>query len=336
MYIRMEKIKYELDPHNRLTVKSSSLRGIRKVLDGQFKISGHNTLTYHIKIPVPADIKAPHQVKLKGEWSLTKEHQLRLTLDKWQRQTFGDQLTIQGEIIDVKKNSLAFAVAARTKDNLPSTYILELSGCWQADEHNRLTFRADKEHGRTDLLVFDAAWQIGDNYQIIYNYEKANLVRRNRSSHTLIFKGRWEIKDKFRLSYLVGGDTDSGFDFQAGLGVFRDDCIKYEIGIGLSRKREPVKRVVIFSGKWKASKAVGLVFEVEQDAKKIQAMVFGAEVKLTSKGSVLLKLRNSLNEKIGAELELSQDIFKGKGQAFLRLLKSKQESAIMAGAAFNF
>jgi len=61
----MEKVKYEFDPHNRLIV-GSNLKRIRKVLDGQFKISAHNLLTYHIKAPIPEDINAPHQVKLKG------------------------------------------------------------------------------------------------------------------------------------------------------------------------------------------------------------------------------------------------------------------------------
>ena len=83
----MEKLKYEFDPHNRLTVRSDALKGVRRVLDGQFKISEYNTLSYHVKAPFPADIKEPHQVKLKGDWSLTKDHKLRLTLDQLSRQT---------------------------------------------------------------------------------------------------------------------------------------------------------------------------------------------------------------------------------------------------------
>lgn len=167
----MEKLKYEFDPHNRLTVTNAALRGVRRVLDGQFKISGHNTLTYHVKSPVPSDIKAPHQIKLKGTWSLTKDHQLRLTLDKLRRETLGDTLTLQGEILDVKNNSLLFAVSTRTKDNLPSTYILELVGSWQADEHNRLTFRVYKERSKFDSLTFDGTWQIDENYQVKYKKE---------------------------------------------------------------------------------------------------------------------------------------------------------------------
>ncbi|MDI6606579.1 MAG: hypothetical protein QME65_05520 [Candidatus Omnitrophota bacterium] len=332
----MEKVRYEFDPHNRLTVRKSGLRGIRKVLDGQFRISKGNSLSYHVKAPVPADIKAPHQLKLKGDWSLTEEHQLRLTLDKWYRRTFGDQLTLQGEIIDVQKNSLLFAVTTRTKDNLPSTYILELSGCWQVDERNRLTFRVDKEKGSSDCLTFDGTWQVDKNYQITYRYQEERLARKSRKVHTLIFKGHWDIRDKARLSYVLEGSSASEFNFKTSAGIFRDNYIKYELGIGLSRKKEPLERTITFSGKWKIKKGVGLVFEVERGERKIQAIVFGAEAKLTDKGTVSFSLRNSLNKGMGVRVELSRDIFKGDGQAFLRLLGSKEEQAIQAGVGWRW
>ena len=332
----MEKIKYEFDPHNRLTVKNTPLRGFRNVLDGQFKISGNNTLTYHVKSPVPSGIKAPHQVKLKGTWSLTKEHQLRLTLDKLRRETFGDQLTLQGEILDVRRNSLLFAVSTRTKDNLPSAYILELAGSWQADEHNRLYFRVNKEHGKFDSLIFDGAWQINENYQLAYSYKKERLLRKSKEIHTLIFKGYWDFMDKARISYMLVRDSLSGFNFNAGLGIFKDNYIKYELGIGLSRNKNPLKRTITFFGKWKVKKNIGLIFEVRKDEKRIQEFIFGAEAKLTDKDMVSFNLRNRLNKEIGAELEFSRNVFKGDGQLFLRLLKSREESAILAGAGWRW
>ncbi|MCK9603848.1 MAG: hypothetical protein M0R66_05770 [Candidatus Omnitrophica bacterium] len=332
----MEKLRYEFDPYNRLTVKSKALRGARRFLEGQFKISEHNTLTYQIKTSVPYDIKAPHQVKLEGSWSLTKDHELRLTLDKLGRETFGDQVTLQGEVIDARKNSLLFAVTTKAKDYAPSVYILELVGSWQADEHNRLTFRVDKERGSTDSLTFDGIWQIDKNYQITYSYQKEHLVRKNKETHTLAFEGHWDIRDKARLTYIIDTNTDSGFDFNTSIGIFKGDYIKYELGIGLSRKAQPVKKTVTFFGKWRMKKAIGLVFEVEQEERKIQAFAFGAEVRLTDKSSIVFNLRNSLNKEIGARLELSRDIFSGDGQAFLRLLGSKQETAILAGAGWRW
>ena len=332
----MDKIKYEFDPQNRLTVTNSALRGMRKVLDGQFKISEDNTLTYHIKSPIPGETKIPHQIKLKGDWSLSKDHQLRFTLDKSNRRTFGEQLIFQGEIIDVRKKSLLFSVTTRTKEEMLSVYILELSGSWQADEHNRLIFRVDKERGNSDPLIFEGAWQVNKNYQITYSYQKEQLTRKTKQIHSLIFQGRWEIKDKARLSYLLDVNSLSGFNFNTSIGTFKEDYIQYELGIGLSARKQPIKRTITFSGKWKIKKNLGLVFEVEREKRKIQAIVFGAEAKLKHKGRVSFSLRNILNQKIGAELELSRDIFAGDGQAFLRLLKLKEESAILAGIGWRW
>lgn len=332
----MEKIKYEFDPHSRLTVKGSALRGIRKVLDGQFKIAENNSLAYHVKAPLPSGIKAPHQVKLKGIWTLTEGRLLRFTLDKWQRQTFGSQVTFQGEIIDVKKNSLLFAVTTKTKEDAPSTYILELYGCWQADKQNRLTFRVSKGEEKFDSLVFEGAWEIDENYQIIYSYEKEGLAQKNKKIHTLTFKGCWDIKDKARLSYVIDANSASGFDFNTSIGIFKGNFIKYELGIGLSHKKQPIKRTITLFGKWKIKRNIGLVFEVEQEDGGTQAIVFGAEAKPTDKGTISFNLRNGLNKEIGARLELSQDIFDGDGQAFLRLLKSKRELAILAGVGLRW
>ncbi|MCU0665509.1 MAG: hypothetical protein MUF05_00175 [Candidatus Omnitrophica bacterium] len=332
----MEKIRYELDPYNRITVKNSALRGSRKVLDGQFKISSQNILSYHVKYPVPKGVKSPHQLKLKGIWSLTEDHKLRLTLDQSKRETFGQQLTLQGEILDVKSNSLLFAVTTHTKNGMTSLYTLELSGCWQVDKRNRLTFEVDKGQGESDILVFQGAWEINEKYQIIYSYQRKNLVRRNKDIHTLIFKGYWDIKDKARLSYVLDADSGSAFDFRISAGLFKDGFIKYELGIVLSRKNNPLKRVVTLFGQWKIKEDIGLVFEVRCGERKIQEIVFGAEAKLRDKGTVSFKLRNSLNKKICAELELSRDIFKGNGQIYLRLLAEKKEKAVLIGAGWRW
>ena len=108
------------------------------------------------------------------------------------------------------------------------------------------------------------------------------------------------------------------------------------MGIGVSQKTQPVKRTITFMGSWKLNKTIGLVFEVKHEGRKNQSFVFGAEAKLTDKSTVSFDLRNSLNREIGAELELSHDIFDGDGQAFLRLLESRRESAILAGVGWRW
>ena len=234
----MSTVRYEVDPQNRLVV---GLPRFRKVLDGRFKISGNNTLTYQVKSPLSAGRKVPHQVKLKGDWSLDKDHNLKLTFDKWGRQASGDALTLQGEIIDAGKNSLLFALTTKTSAGSYSAYLLQLQGAWQADKFNRLSFRVDRSKDKYDLLVFGGAWQINDKYQIVYEYRKEALTRKLKKIHTLTFKGYWDIKDKARISYVIDKESGSGFDFETQLGVFRDNYIKYELGIMRQHKKRPVK-----------------------------------------------------------------------------------------------
>lgn len=337
----MQKVRYEIDPHNRLVIegrnKGLGLPQFRKVLDGVFKIDKDNELAYHVKAPLKKDEDTPHQVKLKGTWSLTDSHNLMLTLDKWKRQTFGDRLTLQGEIIDVRKNSLLFAVTTQAKDNVESTYVVELGGAWQADENNRLTFRIKRETSRYDILTFDGAWEIDKNHEIIYRYEKSRLIRKRKVVRTLIFRGRWDIKDNLRISYVLDADTNSAFNFETSLGVFEKDYIKYELGIRLSARPRPVKRTVIIFGTWRIKRPLGLIFEIQYADGRLQSIAFGAEANFTKSDTILFKLKTSADNKdLSATLELSHKILKGDGEAFLKLLKSREESSALLGAALRW
>jgi len=327
----MEKVRYEIDPHNRLV---ALLPRFRKAIDGKFKIDKKNTLSYRVKAPVPRGANIPHQVKLRGEWSLDKNHDLKLTLDKWGRRTFGDQLTLQGNIIDARKNSLLFAVTTKTKENVRSTYVLNLRGRWQADKNNRLTFRARKEKGRHDILTFGSIWEINKHHRIIYRYKKARLIRKKKKVHTLAFNGYWDIRGKARISYVMDRNTESAFHFRPGIGVFRDGYVKYELGIGLSGRRKPVKKTVTLFGTWKLTKNTGLLFEVKYENRKIRAMAFGAKARLSGGDTVSFSLRNAVNKDIGAQVKLSRKILKGAGEVFLRALKSKRKAAIFVGSGW--
>ncbi len=337
----MNKIRYEIDPYNRLVIcgsdKKSGLPKFRQVIDGRFKVDENNELSYRVKAPLPEDENVPHQVRFKGAWSLTDDHELRLTLDGQGRQTLGDQVTLQGEILDVNKGSLMFAVTTTAKDGNRSTYVLNLGGIWKADENNRLSFHIRKERGRYDILNFNCAWEINKDHQIIYQYEKASLVKKKSETHALVFKGCWDINDAGRISYLLGKNTDSSFDFQTSVDIFSENRIKYELGIGLEGRAEPVKRTVTLSGRWNLKKDIGLIFEMKYENKKTKQMVFGADIRLKDGDTVLFKLKaGAQNIDTGAELELSHKILDGDGEAFLRLLKMNGESAVYAGSSWRW
>ncbi len=336
----MPRIRYEVDPHNRLIIdksgKKSELSRFRRVLDGRFRISRRNTLTYHIKTPLSGNIGIPRQVKLRGRWSLTENHDLRLTLDKWRRQSFGDQLTLQGDIIDVSKNSLLFALTTRTKEGVQSIYTLKLQGSWQADKNNRLTFRVKKGQDKHDILIFDGIWKIDKNYQLVYQYQKVQLKRRQKKIRTIIFKGYWNIKDRKRIAYVIDRNNNSVFNFRANLCVFKSRYIKYEIGIGSLSRLRPVRRVVVLFGSWRIKRGIGLVFDIECGSREVQSMVFSAQVRLTDKDTILFKLKDNLHRDMSIQLRLSHKILKGDGEAFLRLLKSKPGAAILVGAGWRW
>ena len=93
-----EKVTYEIDPHNRLIItkngRKSKLSRFRQVLTGRFKIDKDNKLVYYIKAPTPRGTEISHQVKLQGKWSLSENHNLCLTLNKWGKQIQGNKLTL--------------------------------------------------------------------------------------------------------------------------------------------------------------------------------------------------------------------------------------------------
>ena len=337
----MQKTRYELDPYNRLildgTGTKSGLSKFRAVLDGKFKLDGNNNLSYHIKTPLSGDDTIPNQLRLQGTWALTDTHDLRFTLDKKSRETFGDEITIRGEIMDVNDTSLVFGVTTRSKDDTRSTYILDLKGSWKADKNNRLSFHVKKESGTQDILTFNGTWEMNRNHQIVYEYEKAVLTTKKRQKHTLTFKGYWDIKGPLRISYVLSGNTDTAFTFKTSAGVFKENSIQYELGIELAGRAKPMERTIALCGKWRLKKNVGLVFEVKYENKKVKAIVFGADAKLTDKDTVSFRLKDDReNKNIGVTIELSRKILKGDGEAFLRVLASKGESAVYAGAAWRW
>lgn len=334
----MQKFRYELDPYNRVIVeqpgKSSDLPLSRRVLDGRFRLDPNNNLSYHIKSPFAGKDTIPNQLRLRGKWSLTKEHDLKLTLDKSARRTFGDKLTLQGQVIDVRANSLLFAVTTKSKEGVRSTYVINFSGVWNADEHNRLSFRIKKERGKYDILTFNAAWQINRHHQVVYKYEKARLLRKKRINRILTFKGCWDVQDKFRISYLLDGSAESKFTFRTAAGIFADKYIKYEAAIRLARRLRPVRRIIHLSGRWKLNKDFSLVFEVEYENGRKRYAAVSTDAKLTARDKLRVKIKFGKGVKdISANIKFSHVIISGKGEAFLRAVASRRKSAIYAGAA---
>jgi len=251
---KTEKIRYEVDPHNRLvyekTGRKSDVPGFRTVVDGKFEIDKDNQVIYHVKKAQGSDI--PQQLKLKGKWALDDEHNLALTLDKWGDQIAGNKLTLKSELIDAKDNMLAFSLTTKDSKNNTHIYIVKLGGRWQADKYNRLTFQVNRTHQDPDLLTLNGCWQLNNNQQIIYKYQKEDLATKSKKTESLLFKGFWKIGQAKRITYILEGSSISSLTFRVQLETPnlypKEGAIKYRVGFGLKDTLDYKEKLVTVDG----------------------------------------------------------------------------------------
>jgi hypothetical protein len=328
----MKKVRYELDPYNRLVV---NLPAFRQVIDGRFKVGPDNELAYHVKSPLSQGENIPHQIGLKGSWSLTPDHRLRFTLDKSGRRTFGDKLDFHADIIGADSGAVLFGITTITKDLVRSTYVLRLEGSWKADRRNRLTFSVKREKNASDILTFCAKWEVDKSNSIIYKYESSRLLKKIGRVHSLTLNGYWDMNRPGRISYVMNADTASGFEFNASIARLAAGYIKCAVGAGISGRLSPSLRTIKLTGQWGFRKGSGIVFEIGYEDGRTHAIIFSADVKLSSKNTVSLRLRSRPDgSDLGASVELARDVFDGEGQMFLRALASRKESSLCIGAAW--
>jgi len=328
------KIRYEIDPHNRLvyekTGKESELPRFRTVLDGEFEIDENNSVTYHVKKSQGSDI--PQQVKLRGKWALDNEHNLVLTLDKWGNQIAGNKLTVESELIDAKDNRLSFALTSKDSEGDDHIYIVKLGGRWQADEYNRLTFNVEKEAGVTDRITMRGAWEVNQQNELMYTYEKSAPGKKEKITKTIALKGYWDITEKHRIIYILNKEIGSEFDFKVSVGKPAARGLEYEIGVGAS----PSKKTITLFGSWKINKKMGLLFEMPYEEGKTRSVILGGWGKLDKNHKLELRLQNKIGEDLGIDVKLSRRILDGQGEAFIRALKSQKEVSIVAGVGFRW
>lgn len=329
-----QKISYEIDPHNRLIYKKtgrvSQARKYRHILEGEFEVNDKNALTYHVKKPQDSDI--PQQVKLSGNYSLNKNHNLILTLDKWNNQIEGNKLAIKGELLDAKSNELAFSVMTMDSDGKTNTYVLKLAGGWQADRYNRLKFNVTKENGLTDALILQGAWEVNKQNEIIYTHTKSHLKTKEKITDTITFKGYWDVTERHRITYILNKEINSRFDFKVGLGRPAQRGLQYQVGIGSS----PSRKILALFGEWKVNEKLGLLFEMPYEKGAPKGILFGAACKLSDKYNLEFKLKNARQENLGINLILSRKILKDQGEAFIRALEENKEISLLTGIGFRW
>jgi len=330
--------RYSLDSDNRLNLIQN---GISQTGCGGMKIDQNNRLLYWLN-PVSnwKQTVLPKRVVFDGNWELDQNHNLLLHLNSANNERADGTLLLSGEIISVEADTLIFSVNIRDDQGLSHIQIIKLTGTWSSDDDNCITFEVTKNKAKPDILTFEANWQLNKNQHIVYNYTRTDLSKRKKKIHSLLFRGYWDIGLKNRLTYLLGGSSNSRFDFDAAIQtktLYPQACaIKYRIGMGVRKLASKKNKTIILHGDWKLGRGLGLSFEMEYEKGIMQNTQFQTSVSY-GKNTVAVGLKNAKGNPIGITLRFDHAIFyKYLADFFLQYKNSGHIKSIEAGLQIPF
>ena len=327
-------IRYALDDEHRLLIQERDratgvLRSIRMV-EGTLTIDRRNRLVYEAAVArSTGGGPDPRTIVLDGTWSLTPDHQLALTLretDASERHT----LTLNSAVTDASANTLMVSLRRSGRERIAQQ--LALSGRWQADAHNRLTFLVAKADGDEDRLTLEGGWEVGRQHELRYRYQQHGLGRA-REEKTISFDGSWDITRANRLMYRVSGSDDSTFEFRASLQrpslLARDGRIVYQVGVGIAGRRRRWQQVTLF-GTWKLNRDLSVSFEVPYAGGRVQAIRFEGQARLSARDRIAVALQSSERRPLGLTITFTRDLAPDASM-FLQLRRDVEERAAVAG-----
>ena len=334
------KNKYSVDRSNRLVIRQ---KGGDVVADGTFGADAKNRLIYLLNEPDAWRRKydLSPEVRFEGKWRIDNECNLELVLGRREEGSASlGSLKLKSKIISVDNDTLTFEVHSRDRQGNSHVRLIKLSGAWQADERNRITFTVQKRS--PDVLALEGAWQVNKNQQITYKYETTGLKSGVKAVQTLVFAGFWDISEKNRLTYIFSGSSRSRFDFRVQAGTPsmypQQGKIKYLLGAGVRQEIRPRAKVVYLYGEWKFSRSSGLSFEMDYGQGEVRAIKFGAQVRLNKQDDVVFALANNREEPLGISVTFSHQFLKSSGaEAFLRLKTGRRSGfGVEVGARIPF
>ena len=271
---------------------------------------------------------------IKGRWKLGPHDTIA-----YQAARDGDErVNFETELIAFEPGLLVLGVTQKKNRTDFETTLVKLRGHWKSNDKNQLTFEAQRESGKRDILTFQGAWKLNRSHEIVYKLRKTRLKTKTRQTQVLTLKGHWDLTGKNRLVYYVGGESAEALRFR---GAFQTQSvlakkgeIRYQLGAEF-RGRKRFKTVVLF-GTWKFSRTRELFFEVEYGAGVRKKIHFGGAVLMRpdAKFEVLLTLRGG--EPLGVELIFTRNLPKENKQLFVRLKKTAEESALEAGVVLKW
>jgi hypothetical protein len=334
------RYKYSVDKNNQLLIKPPRVK-LPLLVSGRFKIDSDNNLNYYLNDTDfwRREYCLPPKIVFKGNWRLNKNYDLELALDKTREQHQGDILVIKGNIISSDGNVLAFEVNTIDQDGLLHAQIIKLTVTCLADEANHLIFVVKKRS--PDIITLTGNWQLNQNQQITYKYEKTELKTKRKIAQSFIFEGFWQISNVNKLTYIFKNNPESKFDFRAQIETPtiypQKGLVKYRLGLGLRQDRITRYKIISLYGAWKFSRNLGLVFEMDYGNGNIYVNQFAAEITFDRKDKLTFELRNKTGESLGFSVVFTHRFLKElDAEAFLRLTASQRESRIDAGLRIPF
>jgi hypothetical protein len=332
------KLKYSVDNNNQLLITTPCTKKTLKP-KGKFGITKNNQLFYKLNESSGwrKQYALPPRIIFKGSWQLNPNHDLMFILDKRRNQFQADTLTLKGDIVSLERDLLAFELKCRDQAGLLHIQILRLEILLFADESNRICLKVEKL--KPDILILTRSWQINNNQQVIYEYEKRDVKTKTRISHLITFCGFWQISAANRLTYILKHSSNSRFDFKAQVETPtiypQKGLIKYRLGFGVKEDKLENKLITLY-GAWKFSRNLGLIFEMDYGKDGIKQIGFAADVSF-QKNTITFSLKDKDGEPLGLTLTLSHNILKSlDAEAFLRLKKLSEDSRIEAGLKIPF
>lgn len=270
---------------------------------------------------------------VEGTWRLTPSHEL-----EYRRYGGEEEILISGEMTSARPNGLTLALSQRNLEGDTQARELALRGRWQADPQNRLTFLAQRRQGRTDALVLQGGWQVGEKQEILYRVERAGPNGgHSRTIRLLRFEGYWEVGEDRRLTYVLDRQSDSSFRFRGSFQTAslqpKEGSLRYQVGVEVGGKRQ-VQTVTLF-GRWKLSRRLALELEIPYGSVR-RAITFGASLSPGGGRALLGRLTTRGGKPLGLEVTLTQEFLKQQGEAFLRLRRSLEESAVEGGVRIRW
>lgn len=286
------------------------------------------------------DLVVSRRLVLNGKWSLTADNDLEYRISASRKGEYGESILFKGVIREVAGSYLSFSVkqVEGSKGSVSSN--IKLTGRWQADRNNRITFLVFRGKSSYDSIKFQGAWEVDKKNSLIYRYSKKDLKTGTRNLQTLIFKGFWEL-GKNRLIYRVEGRSDSSFSFKAALQTrsirARSGAIKYQVGIIYSQSgiRKTRRQTITIFGVWKLGRDLSLEFAVKYYGRDLHSISFGISKLVWKDGKLKLSLKSIRGRDLGLELECTKQ-FSNDSELFLALAHSARESKVVGGLQVRF